>query len=300
MNIKKYEAFVRAVELGSLSKASEELGYTQSGISHMMQSLEDEVGFPLMVRTSAGIIPNAEGEMLLPIIRQLLSTNESLEQYIAKIKGADTGHIRIAAYPSIATYWLPHIVRKFLQDYPDVEIQIVEGNAEEIESMMMGRKADLCLYTGGQKMTMEWFPLWRDQLLALVPSENPLVEQDIISVDALRTEQIVMPAEGYEYAVENLLHQLQQPRVRLSTTSDFAMISMVTEGLGVAIMPELILRNYRNDAVAIPLDPPQYRILGMGVPQVKTASPVTRNFMKYVQDYVRDLKQEKGLTENLT
>ena len=80
MNIKKYEAFVRAVELGSLSKASEELGYTQSGISHMMQSLEDEVGFPLMIRTSSGILPNSEGEMLLPIIRQLLSTNENLEQ----------------------------------------------------------------------------------------------------------------------------------------------------------------------------------------------------------------------------
>ena len=58
MNIKKYEAFVRAVELGSLSKAAEELGYTQSGISHMMQSLEEEVGFPLMTRTSSGIMPN--------------------------------------------------------------------------------------------------------------------------------------------------------------------------------------------------------------------------------------------------
>ena len=294
MNIKKYEAFVRAVELGSLSKASEELGYTQSGISHMMQSLEDEVGFPLMVRTSAGILPNTEGEMLLPIIRQLLSTNESLEQYIAKIKGADTGRIRIAAFPSVATYWLPHIVRDFLRDYPDVEIQIMEGNAESIENMMLSRKADLCLFTGGQKMPFEWFPLWRDQLLALVPPGHPLTEQDIVPVESLRMEQIVMPAAGYEYAVDHILSQLKQPRIRLSTSSDFAMISLVAEGLGVAIMPELILRNYRNDAVAIPLDPPQYRTLGMGVSQVKTASPVTRNFMKYVQDYVKDLKQEKG------
>ena len=61
MNIKKYEAFVRAVELGSLSKAAEELGYTQSGISHMMQALENEVGFPLLVRSSSGIQLNAEG-----------------------------------------------------------------------------------------------------------------------------------------------------------------------------------------------------------------------------------------------
>ena len=116
MNIRKYEAYVRAVELGSLSKAAEELGYTQSGISHMMQSLEDEVGFPLMVRTSSGIVPNHEGEMLLPIIRQLLNTSEALEQYIAKIKGADTGRIRIAAYSSVATNWLPGIIRDFQKD----------------------------------------------------------------------------------------------------------------------------------------------------------------------------------------
>ena len=76
MNIRKYEAFVKAVELGSLSKAAEELGYTQSGISHMMQSLEDEVGFPLMVRTSTGIQPNREGELLLPVIRQMLCISE--------------------------------------------------------------------------------------------------------------------------------------------------------------------------------------------------------------------------------
>ena len=78
MNIRKYEAYVRAVELGSLSKAAEQLGYTQSGISHMMQSLEEEVGFPLMVRTPSGIVPNSEGELLLPVIRQLPIIKPSL------------------------------------------------------------------------------------------------------------------------------------------------------------------------------------------------------------------------------
>ena len=116
MNIRKYEAFVRAVELGSLSKAAEQLGYTQSGISHMMQSLEEEIGFSLMVRTSSGIRPNNEGELLLPVIRELLAANESLEQYISKIKGVDTGRIRIACYPSIAAYWLPEIIANFQKE----------------------------------------------------------------------------------------------------------------------------------------------------------------------------------------
>lgn len=295
MNIKKYEAFVRAVELGSLSKAAEELGYTQSGISHMMQSLEEEVGFSLMSRTSSGILPNTEGEMLLPIIRQLLSTNESLEQYIAKIKGADIGRIRIASFSSVATYWLPSIIGEFRKDFPHVEIQILEGGAEAVNTMMLNREADLCLYTDGEGKGFEWIPLCQDQLLALLPPEHPLTELEAVPLAAFLTEQFIMPMAGYDYEVHHILDQLKHyPHISFSSCSDYAIISMVAEGLGVAILPELLLRNYRNDAVALPLDPPQYRMLGMGVPQTKTASPVTKNFMRYIQDYVKVLNNKNN------
>lgn len=295
MNIKKYEAFVRAVELGSLSKASEELGYTQSGISHMMQSLEDEVGFPLMVRTSSGILPNTEGEQLLPIIRQLLNINECLEQNIAKIKGADTGRIRIASFSSVATYWLPSIISAFQKNYPNVEIQIVEGGADTIESMMENHEADLCLYTGGEGKNFEWIPLCSDQLLALVPPGHPLTELEAVPIQTLEGEQFIMPLAGYDYEVHHILDQLDHyPHILFSSCSDYAIISMVAQGLGVSILPELLLRNYRNDAVAMPMEPAQYRILGMGVPQVRTASPVTRNFMRYVEDYVKERQRKPG------
>lgn len=288
MNIKKYEAFVRAVELGSLSKASEELGYTQSGISHMMQSLEDEVGFPLMIRTSAGIIPNSEGEMLLPIIRQLLNTNESLEQNIGKIKGADIGHIRIASFSSMAIYWLPSIISAFQTDYPNVEIQIIEGGADAIDAMMDNHEADLCLYTGGDKRGFDWIPLCRDEMLALLPPGHPLTEEDTVPIQAFENEQFIMPLAGYDYEVHHVLDKLKHyPHIRFSACNDYAIIHLVTAGLGVAILPELLLRNYENDAVAMPMEPPQYRILGMGVPQLKSASPVTRNFIRYVQDYAK-------------
>lgn len=291
MNTKKYEAFVRAVELGSLSKAAEELGYTQSGLSHMMQSLEDELGFPLMIRTPSGILPNQEGALLLPMIRLLLSANEGLEQSIAKIKGADTGRIRIASFSSVAIYWLPAIISGFQKDYPNVEIQIIEGGAERIEFMMESHEADLCIYTGGENRNFDWIPLRRDQLLALVPPGHPLTEGETVPIDAFLSEQFIMPIAGYDYEVHHILDKLEHyPHIRFSACNDYAIINMVAQGLGVSILPELLLRNYHNDAVAMPMEPPQYRMLGMGVPQLRTASPVTRNFMRYVQDYVKGLK----------
>lgn len=290
MNIRKYEAFVRAVELGSLSKAAEELGYTQSGISHMMQSLEEEIGFPLMVRTSAGIQTNHEGELLLPVIRQLLSTSESLEQHIAKIKGADTGRIRIAAYASVETYWLPKIIREFQKDYPRVEIEIIEGGSNVIEGLMVNRQADLCIYAGGEGKGFEWVPLCRDRMLALVPPEHPLAAGNVAPLEALAKEKFIMPMPGYDGEVRFILDKLGHwPPILFSACSDYAIINMVTEGLGVSILPELLLRNYDHRAVALPMDPPQERVLGMGVPQLKAASPVTMNFMRYVQQYSESL-----------
>ena len=281
------------MELGSLSKAAEELGYTQSGISHMMQSLEEEVGFPLLVRTSAGIQPNHEGELLLPVIRQLLNTSESLEQYIAKIKGADTGRIRVAAYTSVATYWLPGIIRDFQKDYPNVEIQIIEMGSGAIEQIMRERKADLCIYAGGEGQEFEWVPLCRDRMLALVPPEHPLARQDRVPLEALLTEKFIMPMPDYDGEVRYILNKLPRwPQILFSACSDYAIINMVTEGLGVSILPELLLKNYGHSAVALPMDPPQERMLGMGVPQLKTASPVTRNFMEYVKRYV---SREQGI-----
>ena len=294
MNLRKYEAFVRAVELGSLSKAAEQLGYTQSGISHMMQSLEEEVGFPLLVRTSAGIQPNHEGEMLLPVIRQLLSTGETLSQYIAKIKGADTGRIRIAAYASVETYWLPKIIREFQEDYPRVEIEIIEGGSGAIEHIMANRQADLCIYAGGEGKDFEWIPLCEDKLLALVPPEHPLAKEHAVPLKALAGEKFIMPMPDYDGEIRFILDKLERwPQILFSACSDYAIINMVTEGLGISILPELLLSNYSHQAVALPLDPPQVRMLGMGIPQVKTASPVTQNFMGYVQRYIeRTIKKD--------
>lgn len=292
MNIKKYEAFVRAVELGSLSKAAEELGYTQSGISHMMQALEAEVGFPLMVRSSNGIQPNAEGELLLPVIRQLLNTNESLAQHISRIKGCDVGRLRIAAFDSVATYWLPSIISAFQQEYPNVEIQIMEGGVDQVEATMESGEADLCIYAGGKEHSFDWIPLCEDEMLALVPPDHPLAKQEAVELSALMEEQFIMPQQGYGYEVRHILNQLEHyPEIRFSACSDYVIVNMVTKGLGVSILSSLLLNNYPNAAVAKPLSPRQYRKLGMGVSHLRTASPVARNFMQYVKAYVRELQQ---------
>ena len=290
MNIRKWEAFVRSVELGSLSRAAEELGYTQSGISHMMQSLEQEVGFSLLSRTVSGIRPNSEGELLLPAVRQLLSANESLAQYIARVRGADTGRIRIAAYPSVATYWLPSILREYQRDFPHVEVQITETGSGAIEAQMAERQVELCLYAGGEGKDFDWIPLRADRLLVLLPPGHPLAARESFPLSALMEQEFIMPMPDYDGEVRFVLNKLPHwPHIRFSACSDYAIMNMVAAGLGVSVLPELLLQNHPHHTAARPLDPPQERTLGIGVPHRETASPVTQNFIRYAERFVNAL-----------
>lgn len=290
MSTQKYQAFACAVEKGSLSKAAEELGYTQSGISHMMKSLEEEVGFPLLIRTASGIRPNAEGEMLLPLIRELISSNENLEQSISSIRGAEKGHVRIACFFSVAVSWIPTILREFRRDYPNVDVQVIEGGVDVIEERMVNREADLCIYTGREGRSFDWIPLYRDPLLAVVPPEHPLAGAERYPLELFAQEEFILPKAGFDVDVHQVLEQMRRrPRIKFTSCNDYAIIAMVEAGLGVSILSELILNSFPNGAAVLPMDPGFSRTLGLGVPTGRTISPATRNFMRYIRRYVAEL-----------
>ena len=110
MDAKKLEILMTAVDLGSFSKASEVVGYTQSGLTHLVDSLEREIGFPLIRRSYSGIALTEAGENLLPDIRQFLQANATLENKIQAVREQQEESIRVAAYASIAMYWMPEIL----------------------------------------------------------------------------------------------------------------------------------------------------------------------------------------------
>ena len=113
MDAKKLEILMTAVDLGSFSRASEVVGYTQSGLTHLVNSLEREIGFPLIIRSYNGIALTEEGRELMPAIRQFLQANANLENQIQTITEKQTETIRIAAYASIAMFWMPEILYRF-------------------------------------------------------------------------------------------------------------------------------------------------------------------------------------------
>ena len=141
MEAKKLEILMTAVDLGSFSKASEVVGYTQSGLTHLVNSLEREIGFPLIIRSHNGISLTEQGKELVPAIRQFLQANANLENQIQTSTRQQTEPSRIAAYASMAMFWMPEILYRFRRICPkvDVDLRMVDNALEPFELLQEGK-----------------------------------------------------------------------------------------------------------------------------------------------------------------
>ena len=184
MNIQKYQAFITVVEQGSLTRAAEELGCTQSAVSHSINSLEEELGFALLKRSRAGIKLTGEGERMVPAVRDLLGSAERLKQTASAIRGLESGTVRIGAFTSVAVHWLPALLKEFQQDYPRVDFKLLNGDYHDVEQWLQDGSIDIGFVNVPCALDCECIPLMEDRLLAILPRgsrfENypkfPLVE----------------------------------------------------------------------------------------------------------------------------
>ena len=139
METARCRAFLAAAETGSFSRAAEMLRYTPSGVNQLVTALEKEIGFSLFSRSTKGVALTANGQLLLPVIREILHQEDKLFELSAQMNGLLIGTVTIAAYSSIATHWLPAVIRDFQENYPHVEIKLMEGIWQEVSQWLEER-----------------------------------------------------------------------------------------------------------------------------------------------------------------
>ena len=284
MDTARCRAFVAAAENGSFTKAAEILNYTTSGISQLVTTLESDLDLILLERTRKGVRLTDAGEKLLPVIRAFLLQEQRMFQVSEDIKGLDVGEITIASYSSISTHWLPAIIKQFRADYPNIRIHLMEGIRQEVKGWLDASRADIGFLSGGSDLVpYHWIPIAEDRMLAVLPSDHPLAEQQNYPICQCIHEDFIMPALGRDDDVAALFERFQiEPHILFSTLENYAAISMIESGLGMSIMNELITKNFQANVVMLPLDPPQSITLGMAVPTLESASPAVKKFAEYV------------------
>ena len=289
MDLFKAKVFLYAIDSGSLSKAAATFDYTPSGISHMMSAFEAEVGFPLLIRTKAGVVPTANAQKLIPIMRAECQWDEQFSQTVSEIRGLVRGNLNIAAYSSIASHWLPAIIQEFNKDYPNITINLLDGVWQEVENNLTAQKADIGFYSYQPVIKHQWIPLREDPMVLVVPENHPFSQKQFIRLSDVETETLIMPAFGSDIDVLNLLKEEHiKLKCQFSTLQNYSALGMVEKGLGLLITNELITKGRSNKFKLIPFDPPRYITLGIAVPFENRRIPAVVKFIEYAKRIITE------------
>ena len=280
-NLLKYLAFVRTVECGSFTRAAEMLHYSQSGISRMIRDLEDECRMTLLERSRSGLRLTAEGARLLPYAKELCACYRAFQEQVDGLNGLQTGLIRIGTFSSVATHWLPRMIRAFQKDHPNIDYELLLGDYTEIEAWIAEGRVDCGFLRLPTRHPFETIPLAQDELMAVLPEDHPLAGAERVPLAALCEEPFLLLEKGGKAEIaEVFARRGLTPRVRFTTWDDYAIMSMVESGLGVSILPELILRRIPYRIVARGLDVPAYRRIGVALGD--HPSLAVRRFLDYL------------------
>lgn len=279
MDRNKCVALLTAIDLGNLTRAAEQLGYTQSGLSYVIKTLETELGFPLLLRSRMGVRPTENCQRILPLLRELERNNRKLEEEAADIRGLAVGTVSLATFPSISRFWLPQILRDFAQLYPGITVSIREGNQEEQEEWLWEGAVDLIFCSYHEDLQTHWIPFTEDEIWAAVPEGHPLAALPEISLAQLASEPFIL-----DHDISRVLREAgAHPNVRWTSNDQLAILSMVRLALGVTVIPALYLNDDHPGVVFRPLAPRAHRQLGASVPDPATLSPAARRFLLSAQ-----------------
>ncbi|WP_458109979.1 LysR family transcriptional regulator [Bacillus zhangzhouensis] len=283
----QYKVFLTVVECGSFTKAGEKLGLTQSGVSHNIAKLESELGIVLLRRNRNGLSLTDAGERVMPHIRQIMHHAALLEQEAALIQGLEVGSIKVGTFSSFSSKVLPQLIHRFTESYPNIQLELYEGGYEEIEEWIASGTVDLGFLTQPSR-EFETVLLFQDELVVVMQESHRFNTRNVMEVASLHDEPFIMPKSGCDQLIKKLLKERGvKPHVVFEIGDNNTLISMVQEGLGVTIIPTLILPPQIPHTKVIPLETTVYREINMAFKSFKAASPSTKKWIEAVKDHFK-------------
>lgn len=292
MESKKLEALLMAVDLGSFTKAAEVLGYTQSGLTHMMNSLEKEVGFTLLERGRSGVRLTEEGERIAPAVREFLQANARLDSVIEQVASSRTEIIRVSAYASIAMHWLPGIIQRFREECPDVDVDIRMADHVDVPYELLAQgKMDAILVSPQDEGQYEWVHLADDPMFAVLPRDFDTQGMTAFPLAAFEARDFIMPSQGFDKDIMRIFNRIGvKPHILPTWVDDPTVISMVSHGLGVSMMTELTVRGRTDGVKLLPVEPASSRELGLAVRSLDAATDGLRHFIDCTKRVVAEMR----------
>ncbi|MEF2700630.1 MAG: LysR family transcriptional regulator [Oscillospiraceae bacterium] len=277
----QYLALLRVLECNSFSDAARVMGYTQSAVSQMIKALEEELGVTLLLRSRTGVTLTREGELLLPYIRDVANAHRMLSEQAANFHGLQSGTIRIGTFTSVSSRLLPPVMKAFKEAHPNLRFELHQGVYSEIEEWVRAGVVDFGFTDASRVTPFVCEPVFQDTMLAVLPEGHPLGENIFVQVGQLKQEPFILLDEGRGGGiVHDMVAAHPEIDVQYHVADDYSILTMVENRLGIAILPELVLKNTNHRVIARQLQPQLRRTLGVIYPKREGLSTAARAFLR--------------------
>lgn len=285
MDDRKLRTFLTAVETGSFSKTAEKMNFSQSAVSQMMNSLEAELGCKVLERTHSGICLTEAGKKLFPLILSAEAAIAQLKNFAEKIVAEEMAQIRIGCLSSISKNWLPKVLYKYQELYPDIHFEIMVGGDKLISWLQEGI-VDVVIADVKLESNRKWYPLITERYCAVVPKKYAPDDRESIDLETFFEYPLIQAPTS---PIHPFLDKFKKKAVKVSAGDDATLLAFVEKGLGATLMPEISLQNVSEEVRILKLTPEQKRTLG--VTKGDSGGRAVENFCEYLYKYHSQLEE---------
>ncbi|MBQ9045530.1 MAG: LysR family transcriptional regulator [Oscillospiraceae bacterium] len=288
METKKLLALIEAVRIGSINKAAEELGYTQSGLSYILNALEDEIGVKILQRSHSGIFLTPDGERLFPYMEAIIERDTLFNDQVEQIKNGDRNVIRIGAYSSMVVNWLPTILHAFRLKHPEVTFEIKTG-VKNLTQWLRDGEVDLVICEKFIADSPNWEYFADDEMCLAIHDKHPLAKKETITLEMLRDYHVIVPSLLQKNAVIRALKEKgieYDDQTQIQTEDGSVTLSLVKSSKGVSFATKLYTPECPEGVHLRSLTPKIFRQIGVAVSDQARSN-------KSVNQFVRMLKKHE-------
>ena len=290
MDVKNIATFLRVAELGSFTKAADEMNYVQSTVTTQIQQLEKELGSPLFDRTNRSVSLTSFGEAYLPLAQKMYQTAQ--EMYSLNVDARElTGTLRIGIVESLFYAGFLKLISLFRAQFPKVVLDFYTGSSVEIVELIRKNKLDFgcCLATGGEGKLQQVFSC-PAPLVFVSNKDHPLAQRTSVSVAEISREHFVLTEEigvYHQILLQMFARYGLEPNVNIRLKSTRGIVEILKYSSGVSFLPEYAVRDEvaRGRLGLICADLPRQEVsVSVVTRQDKWISPPMEGFLHLLQE----------------
>ncbi|GLW07445.1 LysR family transcriptional regulator [Microtetraspora sp. NBRC 13810] len=260
MQLQQLAYFLAVAEARHFTQAAERMRVAQPSLSKQIRALEADLGAPLFSRARGNVTLTPAGEALLPLARRMLADADTARREVAELAGLRRGRVRLGATPSLCAGLLADALARYHKDYPGVELLVEEGGSRDLVKDLARGQLDLALIilplqSNDPSLVTE--EILRENLVVVSPSHTR-TRKPYLRIEELRGRPMVMFRRGYDLREATLSacrHAGFEPRFAVEGGEMDAVLRFVEAGLGVAVVPSMVLDG-RPGLSGTPLAPP--------------------------------------------